>query len=198
MKVSFKRKVILHFPTFMIISLIALVFSYYSHYILNRKLQIIEKKETLFNMMGPYIVFTTFLDLFAGTGNIGIEALSRGAKQVVFVEKIRSHVRVLKRNLATCALESQSRVYCGDANRIMSVLQKENWQFDIVFLDPPFQSNVLAEVCRLLDTGGWLKPGARIYIELPRNAVDQAGIPWKQLKSKTAGQVSYALYQADS
>jgi 16S rRNA (guanine(966)-N(2))-methyltransferase RsmD len=106
-------------------------------------------KETLFNMLGQDIVHATFLDLFAGTGNIGIEALSRGAERAVFVEKDPSHVRALKRNLAACALESRSQVYRGDANKIVDLLQKKNWCFNVVFLDPPYrQTNMLSDMLR--------------------------------------------------
>jgi 16S rRNA (guanine(966)-N(2))-methyltransferase RsmD len=104
-------------------------------------------KESLFNMIGPEIPHTTFLDLFAGTGNIGIEALSRDAKQVIFVEKSPVYVRVLRRNLAACAVESRSIVYCRDANKILRVLQKAAWRFDVIFLDPPYhQTNMLRDI----------------------------------------------------
>jgi 16S rRNA (guanine(966)-N(2))-methyltransferase RsmD len=96
-------------------------------------------KETLFNIIGSRIEQATFLDLFAGTGNVGIEALSRGAERAVFVEKHPAHVQILKRNLAACAIESKSVVYCGDANKIIRVLRKECWQFQVLFLDPPYR-----------------------------------------------------------
>lgn len=118
-------------------------------------------KETLFNMIGSRIEQATFLDLFAGTGNVGIEALSRGAERVVFVEKHPAHVRMLKRNLTACAIESASVVYCGDANKILRVLNKEHWQFQVVFLDPPYRQtrmlgdllSRLAETAYIAETG---------------------------------------------
>lgn len=108
-------------------------------------------KETLFNMIGAHVVQATFLDVFAGTGSIGIEALSRDAKWGVFIEKESACIRILKRNLAACALESRSRVYCGDANKILNILQKENWCFTLVFLDPPYrQTNMLTDILQRL------------------------------------------------
>jgi 16S rRNA (guanine(966)-N(2))-methyltransferase RsmD len=108
-------------------------------------------KETLFNMLGRQVVQAAVLDLFAGTGSLGIEALSRQAEQVVFVEKHPRHIRVLQRNLAACGVESASRVYRGDANKILRVLQKEGWQFDLIFLDPPYrQTSLLEAVLRQL------------------------------------------------
>jgi 16S rRNA (guanine966-N2)-methyltransferase len=102
-------------------------------------------KETLFNMLGQQVVQAIVLDLFAGTGSLGIEALSRQAEQVVFVEKQPRHIRVLQRNLAACGVESASRVYRGDANKILQILQKEGWQFDLIFLDPPYRQTSLLE-----------------------------------------------------
>ena len=106
-------------------------------------------KESLFNMIAREIPHATFLDLFAGTGNIGIEALSRGAKQVVFVEKSPIHDRILRQNIAACALQTQSLVYCGDANKILRLFRKETRKFDIIFLDPPYrQTNMLHDVLK--------------------------------------------------
>lgn len=111
-------------------------------------------KETLFNIIAADIPRSTVLDAFAGTGNIGIEALSRGAERVVFIEKSPAHVRVLRRNLAMCELESLSEVYCGDANKILLKFHKLNRQFDIIYLDPPYrQTNMLQDMLeRLLDS----------------------------------------------
>ena len=106
-------------------------------------------KETLFNIIGQEIPHATFLDLFAGTGNIGIEALSRDAERVIFVEKSPAHVRVLKRNLTACHVESKSLVYCGDANKLLFKLQKAAWKFDVIFLDPPYrQTNMLRDILK--------------------------------------------------
>lgn len=104
-------------------------------------------KEALFNMLGQRVVAATVLDLFAGIGNVGIEALSRGAEHVIFVEKNPSHVRFLKRNLSACALKTESIVYCGDANKILRVLHKNLRRFDIIFLDPPYrQTKMLCDI----------------------------------------------------
>lgn len=104
-------------------------------------------KETLFNIISREIPYCRFLDIFAGTGNIGIEALSRNAEQVVFVEKQPACVRILKRNLAACAVEDKSSVYCGDANKILYVLKKAACCFDVIFLDPPYrQTKMLHDI----------------------------------------------------
>ncbi len=102
-------------------------------------------KEACFNIIAQEVAVCKFLDLFAGTGNIGIEALSRNAGQSVFVEKHPAHVRILKRNLAACRLEDRSVVYCGDANKIAPVLKKAARRFDIIFLDPPYRQTRMLE-----------------------------------------------------
>ncbi len=104
-------------------------------------------KETLFNMVGQDIPHSKFLDIFAGTGNIGIEALSRDAEQVVFIEKQPAYIQVLKRNLADCGVEDKSVVYCNDANNVLPLLKKALWRFDVIFLDPPYrQTKMLHDV----------------------------------------------------
>jgi 16S rRNA (guanine966-N2)-methyltransferase len=123
-------------------------------------------KETLFNMIGPRIVRASVLDLFAGTGNVGIEAVSRGAEQVVLVEKNPTYMRVLRRNLAACGIESACRVYCGDANKIVSVLHKEQWCFDLIFLDPPYrQTNLLTDMLRQIIELALLAEGGLVIAE---------------------------------
>ena len=96
-------------------------------------------KESLFNIIGPRTTQAAVLDLFAGTGNLGIEALSRDAERAVFVEKVPTHFQVLQRNLAHCGVEEKSDAYCGDANKLLRMLQRKYGQFDIIFLDPPYR-----------------------------------------------------------
>ena len=108
-------------------------------------------KETLFNIIAADIPRSTLLDAFAGTGNIGIEALSRGADRAVFIEKSPAYVRVLRRNLALCDLESHSEVYCGDANKILLKFHKLGRKFDVIYLDPPYrQTNMLQDMLEQL------------------------------------------------
>jgi len=91
-------------------------------------------RETLFNVLGPVIPDTIFLDAYAGTGAVGIEALSRGARRAIFVEKNRAAVEVIRDNLAALGLESRAEVYTG---RTLTVLERVT--ADIVFLDPPYE-----------------------------------------------------------
>jgi 16S rRNA (guanine966-N2)-methyltransferase len=90
-------------------------------------------RETLFNVLAPVIEGCVFLDAYAGTGAVGIEALSRGARRCVFVEKHRAAVEVIRENLASLGLANRAEVYAGKAVAVL-----ERLPADIVFLDPPY------------------------------------------------------------
>ena len=147
-------------------------------------------RETLFNWLASSIDGKRCLDLFAGTGALGFEALSRGAGQVVFVESSVAAVRVLEESASTLAATG-ARVHNADA---LTYLKGGSQPFDIVFLDPPFATDLLQDLCKLLDDGNWLADGARIYLEQNRDRpLPELPAGWTILKEKTAGQVRYAL-----
>ena len=102
-------------------------------------------KETLFNMINPLLYDCSFLDLFAGSGAIGIEALSRGAARAVFVEKNPEAVRVIRGNLVTTRLEAKAEVYPMDVFRALGRLEGEG-PFDVIFMDPPYRKDLEKEV----------------------------------------------------
>jgi 16S rRNA (guanine966-N2)-methyltransferase len=147
-------------------------------------------RETLFNWLQPLIQGAHCLDLFAGSGALGLEALSRGAAEVRFVERNPRAVRALQENLALLQADN-GRVQQGDA---LTYLRGPAQPFDVVFLDPPFRQALLAPALQLLAEGGWLNPGARIYIEL-ESELGEPVLPegWELLRSKRAGQVAYHL-----
>jgi 16S rRNA (guanine966-N2)-methyltransferase len=148
-------------------------------------------RETLFNWLTQTIHGTRCLDLYAGTGALGLEALSRGAAETVFVEKSRAAVATLEKNIQTLGATT-AFVHAGDA---LGYLQGENrGQFDIVFLDPPFAADMLVELCRLLDEASVLARGAQVYIEEDRSRPEVV-LPdgWQVMKSKQAGNVRYSL-----
>ncbi len=100
-------------------------------------------RESLFACLGPSIAETHWLDLFAGTGAVGIEAISRGAANVVFVERARAATQVLERNLTDLGLVSQTRVLRRDVRAALQGLAREGCRFDWVFADPPYASDWL-------------------------------------------------------
>lgn len=147
-------------------------------------------RETLFNWLATFIEGSRCLDLFAGTGALGLEALSRGAGEVVFVETSVRAARVLQES-ADALVAKGARLHRIDA---FNYLQGEPQPFDIVFLDPPFTTDLLEDLCRLLDAGGWLADDSRIYLEQKRDRpLPELPAGWAMLKDKTAGQVRYAL-----
>lgn len=147
-------------------------------------------RETLFNWLAPLIEGARCLDLFAGSGALGIEALSRGAREVIFIERQPLAARQLRRNLTQLG-ETSAQVIQADA---LVWLGGPSRPFDIVFLDPPFGSNLLVPTCKRLEQGGWLLDGARLYLETVRDA-GKLQLPenWQIIREKTAGQVSYRL-----
>lgn len=144
-------------------------------------------RETLFNWLGQDLSGQSCLDLFAGSGALGFEAASRGARRVVLVERDREAARAMTANaerLAGTALQ----VVAGDASVF---LRTANERFDVVFLDPPFRQNVLPEVLARLPVV--LNPGSRVYVESPEPVAAEGA--WRELKRSRAGQVSYQLLE---
>ena len=147
-------------------------------------------RETLFNWLQMEIHAARCLDLFAGSGALGLEALSRGAGEVLFVEKNAVAARAIESHLQRldCA---RGRVIRAEAE---AFLRQPGEPFDLVFLDPPYRSDLLARCCRQLEEGGWLAPEARIYIEASSQAQTLPLPPqWQISRSKKAGDVGYHL-----
>lgn len=121
-------------------------------------------KETLFNILNPYLFDINFLDLCAGSGGIGIEALSRGAKKTVFIEKNRMAVKCIHENLAHTKLSARAEVLAGD---VVSVLKSHRLheRFDIVFLDPPYGEDLYHPVLALLKEHAVLAEDAMVVLE---------------------------------
>ena len=151
-------------------------------------------RETLFNWLATRLPGARCLDLFAGTGALGLEALSRGAREVVFIERAALAVATLEKH--TAALDAVgATVLQMDAEVYLS--RDHGAGFDIVFLDPPFGDDRLEELCRLLEQQHVLAPDALVYLEQDKSK-SEAELPqgWRTLKNKTAGNVRYMLVQA--
>ena len=151
-------------------------------------------RETLFNWLTPGIHGATCLDLCAGTGALGLEALSRGAARAVFVEQSSLAANVLRDNVQTLNATT-AEVLNVDARLFLK--QTDHEQFDLVFLDPPFAADMHGDLCRLLTEQGWLAEQAKIYVEMDK-AQSESSLPdsWQILKNKTAGNVRYLLATA--
>jgi 16S rRNA (guanine966-N2)-methyltransferase len=147
-------------------------------------------RETLFNWLQPVIEGSRCLDLFAGTGALGMEAMSRGAAMVTFVERDAKLSGALKANLAR--LKVQAAVVGDDAARWLKGGGKP---FDVVFMDPPFADNLWDSTAAALEGHGWLAPSAWIYVESPKGAPLAMPKAWQVHRSGLAGEVAYTLYR---
>lgn len=152
-------------------------------------------RETLFNWLQTDIAGARVLDLFAGSGALGLEAWSRGAAELVLVERDPAHLGILRQNAAACDAPPQA-VRHSDA---LDYLRGPAQTFDLVLLDPPYHQGLIASAAALLEQGPWLAVNALIYVELEAElaAALPALLPpnWQIKRAKTAGQVSYNLCQ---
>jgi len=144
-------------------------------------------RETLFNWLGQTLHGRSCLDLFAGSGALGFEALSRGAERVVMVERSRLVVDALKRNAESLKANGLS-VRNADAIEFLTTMEE---QFDVIFLDPPYRANLLPTLFPLLP--GRLKPQGTVYFESDQTAEPPPG--WTVIKERRAGMVRFQLAQ---
>jgi 16S rRNA (guanine(966)-N(2))-methyltransferase RsmD len=122
-------------------------------------------REALFNILGSRIEAAVVLDLCAGTGAIGLEALSRGAREVVWVERHDAACRLIEKNLRLCALQQQGTVRRADVLQALPALKAAARQFDLIFLDPPYQSSLVEETLLSLGDGALLTPDGLVVAE---------------------------------
>jgi len=153
-------------------------------------------KETLFNWLMPYIQESMCLDCFAGSGGLGFEALSRGAKNVTLLELNKAAAMQLEKNKALLKTEQITIVNTNSLTFLAHCSQK----FSIVFIDPPFRQGLAAKTISLLSNNiinkQLLESNALIYIEMEsEESIPVIPNDWLLLKEKTAGQVTYRLYQ---
>jgi len=146
-------------------------------------------RETLFNWLAPVIRGARCLDLYAGSGALGIEAASRGAAEVLLVDNDPRVVIALGRQLEMLGAQ-QVRVVQAE---VLHWLAGPSSPFDIVFLDPPFRRQMLHPCIQQLENRGWLSDQARVYLEAEKGLVPELPENWELLRSKVAGQVGYHL-----
>ncbi|MGF1752955.1 16S rRNA (guanine(966)-N(2))-methyltransferase RsmD [Vibrio makurazakiensis] len=149
-------------------------------------------KETLFNWLAQDIPSSTCLDVFSGSGGLGFEAASRGAKLVTLLEMSPKAAKQLQDNAKELKAENIN-VVNTDA---LAYLRKPGTPYEVVFIDPPFRKGLLAETVLLLEKNGWLTDNAIIYIETEKELQLEA-MPdnWELYRDKTTGQSSYRLFE---
>lgn len=164
-------------------------------------------RETLFNWLAPYITGTRVLDAFAGSGALGLEALSRGACAAVFIESDARCVTALRTQLAQW-IDSDAKhaadmnlplveVRRGDALGLLAGPRSTTEApYDLVFVDPPFASGCWTAIAERLERGGWLADDAFIYLEYPaRDTRPTLPASWQLWRSGTAGEVGYDVFR---
>jgi len=156
-------------------------------------------RETLFNWLQPYLPQSSCLDLYAGSGALGFEAASRGARHVLMVEQDSRVVKALRTNKELLQAANVQLMHRSALDALNDKRKESNGTFDIVFLDPPFNHGELIECVKRLEESDCLSDDAVIYLEcestlalnfLPKN--------WLEHRQKKAGQVAYYLYQRES
>jgi len=150
-------------------------------------------RETLFNWIHVDVANARVLDLFAGSGALGFEAISRGAREVVMVEnqkKVSQYLNVNIRELNASGIKVVNQ-------DVVSYLHRNNNQkYDFIFLDPPFNQGLIKTCCQLIDQHGWIAPNTLVYLEM-ENKLDPVPIPnsWRTIRSNSTSEVKFYLIQ---
>jgi 16S rRNA (guanine966-N2)-methyltransferase len=150
-------------------------------------------RQTVFDWLAPVIEGARVLDAFAGSGALGLEALSRGARAAVFFERDRAQARALESDLVRLHADA-GQVRCVDTLRALATPAPE--PFDVVFVDPPFAAAAWTEATALLDAGGWLAADAWVYVEAGIEAVWDAPARWRLHRQRATGAVRGTLFRA--
>ncbi|MGL4534636.1 MAG: 16S rRNA (guanine(966)-N(2))-methyltransferase RsmD [Fusobacteriaceae bacterium] len=122
-------------------------------------------KESLFSIIAAYVPESRFLDLFSGTGNIALEALSRGAKKAIMIEQEQEALKIIIENINSLGYEDRSRAYKNDVIRAVEILGRKQEKFDIIFMDPPYKQELCSKVMKAIEKAGVLAENGLIICE---------------------------------
>ena len=153
-------------------------------------------KEAVFSALGGMFDGGTMLDLYAGSGAIGLEAVSRGMNQAVLVDQSHAAAEIIIKNIALLGCQKQTRLLAMNDRKALSLLAKEGMQFDLVYLDPPYEKQHNEEVMTYLVEHGMLKNGARVVIEAKKEEnYTQTFGPLQYQKEKVYGIMKITYYR---
>jgi 16S rRNA (guanine966-N2)-methyltransferase len=145
-------------------------------------------KESIFNILGGDIEDQIVLDLFAGTGNLGLEALSRGASRVLFVEKSRQALSLIQRNLSQCGMEDRAEILPTDALRAIGILNQRKEVFDLILMDPPYEKGLVQRMLTKIENMGICHADSILVIEHDRREALPSRTPgWALLRERKIG-----------
>ncbi len=156
-------------------------------------------REALFNILQNKIADSYFLDLFAGTGAVGIEALSRGATRSIFAELDKKTVRFLKENLENCQVSDQAEVYALDVIKALKILKKKEAKFDIIFIGAPYDNPILKKVLQELSDGSLLKEKGIVIAEhRKQHQVEATYEKLQKFRETNYGETELTFYEHSS
>jgi 16S rRNA (guanine(966)-N(2))-methyltransferase RsmD len=153
-------------------------------------------KEAVFNMIGPYFDGGLGLDLFAGSGGLGLEGLSRGLDKVIFIDREPKAIHTINENIKTCGFEEKSEVYRNDADRALKALKKREIVFDYIFLDPPYKKQQLVSLMEKIRGQTLLADGGLIVCEHSHEVILPDSLEGlQQIKHERYGIISISIFQ---
>lgn len=154
-------------------------------------------KEAMFSRIGPYFSGGAVLDLFAGTGALGIEALSRGMERGVFIDRNRHAIQIIRHNLTQTKLIEQAEVYVNDALRALKALAKREMKFDLVLIDPPYADRHVEAIIAHLLEAELLKDNASVVVEHDAKITYKEQYEGVQLQRQLQfGDIAVSFYKA--
>lgn len=152
-------------------------------------------KEALFNMIGPYFNGGIGLDLFAGSGGLGIEALSRGLDKVIFIDRDAKAIQVIRENIKSCSFDEKIEVYRNDAERALKALIKREIRFDYIFLDPPYKKQQLINLMQTIVEENLLSEDGIVVCEHSHDVeLPQSVGALTQIKHEKYGIITVTIY----
>ena len=155
-------------------------------------------KESLFNIINPYVIDSNVLDLFAGTGSLGIECLSRGALSATFVDVSKDSINIVKSNVKKARVENESTILNLDFKTAIDRLNVQNKKFDIIFMDPPYYKNMFIDALSNIDNSNLLSEDGIIVVEhdTKDKFIDKIG-RLEKIKEKKYGNTTLTFYKLE-
>ena len=154
-------------------------------------------RETLFDVLGADVAEARVLDAFAGSGAVGIEALSRGARTVTFIERSRRVAAVLRNNVEACSFTAPASVLVADWRAALRRLGKDGAVFDLAFFDPPYDWNEAGRCLEALDKYDLLAAGGRVILEHRKQTPPEAPQGWRSVRRIDVGDTAFSIFTAD-
>lgn len=152
-------------------------------------------KEAVFSMLMPYLQDSVVIDLFAGTGSLGLEAVSRGAKRAYFVDRDRRSIALIRENVRHCGVEDRSVILCSDH---ASALSRIHDTADIVFLDPPYKAGLMTECLQLLGSSDILPEGGLVVAEHDSyDCLPEEFAGFRKIKERKYGKIGITVYEQE-